>query len=36
MPEIKILLNQDIREVFTSFLHYDIILEFFYQVPGTI
>jgi len=35
-PEIQILLNQDIREVFTSFLHYDIILAFSYQVPGVI
>jgi len=33
MPEIQILLNQEIREVFTSFLHYDIILEPSYQVP---
>jgi len=36
MPEIPILLNQDIREVFTSFLHYDIILASSYQVSGVI
>ena len=36
MPEIKILLNQDIREVFTLFLYYDIILESSYQVPSVI
>jgi len=35
-PEIKILLNQDIREVFTLFLYYDIILESSYQVPSVI
>jgi len=27
MPEIQILINQDIREVFTLFLYCDIILE---------
>jgi len=36
MLEIQILLNQDIREVFTSFLHYNIILGSSYQVPGVI